>query len=509
MDRRKFVWSAGAVVAGVPARGWARVADEAMVLRVDEAQVLAQVPLDFVGLSYESQQLSDPTFFSAANKALIPFFRTLSAHGVLRLGGNTSANSWWKPTASSVKPEFSHVRHVVEDGVPSDKLAYAITPESIVNLKAFLDATGWRAIYGLNLANGTPEAAAEEAAFVAKTLGAKLLYFQVGNEVDLFDRSVRPKGWTVDEYFAEWLRFARAITERVPAAQFSAPDVSGKMSWVSRFAELLKATENAPKVAAITHHYYVGGPPSDPKLTREKMLGVDPRVAHDAEIVTAAAKELGARVRLTESNTSYHGGKPGVSDVFASTLWAGEYALMLARDGYAGLNLHGGGGKQVADSLGGRLPGEALLPPGSEWHPSPFYTPIADAEKGGYAAEPVYYGLLLADYFAGCAIVRVDLAGAPAGVHVFAARGESESARLGKIMRVAVINTTSTDLRVSLPVKDAKLERVTASGLDAKDVRFGGEEVLTSGKLREGHLEKVKGSEIVVRRESAVLVGWL
>src|ERR1035441_10357626 len=40
------------------------------------------VPRDYVGLSYETQQLSDPGFFSAANSGLIAQFRALAPHGV-------------------------------------------------------------------------------------------------------------------------------------------------------------------------------------------------------------------------------------------------------------------------------------------------------------------------------------------------------------------------------------------------------------------------------------------
>jgi hypothetical protein len=282
------------------------------------------------------------------------------------------------------------------------------------------------------------------------------------------------------------------------------------MAWVKRFAELLAATKDAPTVAAITHHYYVGGPPSDPKLTRAKLLSADPRVTRDSVAVLTAAKLVGAKARLTEGNTCYHGGKPGVSDVFAATLWASEYALTLASMGYAGVNLHGGGGKQVADSLGGKLPGELLLPPGSGWHPSPFYTPIASGPQGGYVAEPVYYGLLLADYFAGCTMVQAEVPGAPAGLLVFAARGDSKSARLGKVMRVALINTTEEDVRVKMSgYGKVEADRLTASALDAKDVRFGGGEVTAKGTLSGSKTERVKGDEVVVARGSAMLLGWL
>src|SRR5690348_4714377 len=63
-----------------------------------------QMPADFVGLSYEVQQLVDPTFFSSRNIGLVHAFKEISPHGVLRLGGNTSEFGYWKPAPDSPEP---------------------------------------------------------------------------------------------------------------------------------------------------------------------------------------------------------------------------------------------------------------------------------------------------------------------------------------------------------------------------------------------------------------------
>ena len=68
------------------------------------------MPVGFVGLSYEVQQLSDPAFFSAQNSGLIREFKALSSTGVLRLGGNTSEFAYWKP--SLTLPNQSILRSV-------------------------------------------------------------------------------------------------------------------------------------------------------------------------------------------------------------------------------------------------------------------------------------------------------------------------------------------------------------------------------------------------------------
>ncbi len=334
--------------------------------------------------------------------------------GVLRLGGNTSDVGWWKPTPESKRPPLPE--NVVLQTPPDEQspmaLSYSVTPEAVRNLRGFLDATGWTTLFGINLGTNTPERAAEEAVFVAKTLGSKLEYFQVGNEPDGFSRRFREKTtWTADRYFDEWLAAANAIRAHVPDAKFGLPDTAGNPHWSTVIADRWSAlpAEARPNIAALTHHYYFTGPPSNPNAVLEKLLKTNPHVSEVAATTRAAAEKIGTKYRMTEGNSCYKGGKPGFSDVFGATLWAADYVLELASLGYSGVNLHGGGGKEVAASLGGSLPGEALMPDPKAPHPRPFYTPIAEMDDK-YIAEPVFYGLKFAQYFAGAAMIPADLA---------------------------------------------------------------------------------------------------
>ena len=373
------------------------------------------IPADFVGLSYEVQQLVDPMFFSASNTGLIEQFKALSPNGVLRLGGNTSEFGYWKPTPESPEPEHPHTREVV--GEPRAKY-YSVTGEAVRNLAAFLKETGWTCLYGIGMGTNTPERAAAEAAFVAKTLGSRLQYFQIGNEADLFGHHLRdPKTWGVKAYLDEWLALARAIVARVPDAKFGIPDVASDVSWLTEIANEWPSIQNPPHVTRLTHHYYFGGPATNPAVNIPNLLkpATMARVQKTADVATAAAKKMDVRVRMTEGNTCYRGGKPGVSDVFAAALWSADYALLLASNNYSGINLHGGTGKSVANSVGGSLPGDALLkdqgatPEQIASHPHPFYTPIATfGDK--YELEPVGYGLKFAGSFAGATFLGGDLA---------------------------------------------------------------------------------------------------
>ncbi len=255
----------------------------------------------------------------------------------------------------------------------------------------------------------------DEAVFAAKVLGPKLEYFQVGNEADRFGSTIRdPKTW-----FCRYLLRRVAVRLQViranvlPGAQFGLPDTAGNPEWYAVVVNRLLALKDRPEVGALTHHYYFTGPPASPKANIASLLKADEHVAKLASDVSDAAAKLGegenstVAYRMTEGNSCYRGGKPGLSDVFAASLWAADYLLRLASLGYAGVNLHGGEGKMVAESLGGTLPGEELLSDPNAPNPRPFYTPIADV-NGKFIAEPVSFGMRLAQQFAGATMIKLD-----------------------------------------------------------------------------------------------------
>jgi hypothetical protein len=384
-----------------------------VTLKVSAETTGTEVPPDFVGLSYEVQQIADPSFFSAGNIGLVRQFRALAPAGVLRLGGNTSEFGWWKATPSSPEPEHPQTR--VVEGEPKPNY-YSVGPEAVRSLAEFLEASGWSCIYGIGMGTNKPERAAEEAGFVARTLGTKLQYFQIGNEADLFSRHLRdPKTWSVKTYLEEWITFARAVSARVPEAKFGMPDVASNVKWLTTIAELWPSIENPPQVTTLTHHYYFGGPATNPDVNIPNLLkpATMAKVQETAETATTAASRMGVRVRMTEGNTCFRGGKPGLSDVFAAALWAADYSLLLASNNYSGINLHGGTGAVIANGLGGFLPGDVLLkqqgqtPDQIASHPHPFYVPIA-VFGSEYVLEPVAYGLRFAGEFSGASFLKGD-----------------------------------------------------------------------------------------------------
>jgi hypothetical protein len=455
----------------------------------------ATVPANFVGLSYESQQLADPHFFSASNTGLVAHFKALAPAGILRLGGQTSEYSWWQPTPAAtepIRPERSGYT-----GSPSGSPSFPISAAAIDNLAKFLHATGWSCIYGLNLGNANAALDTAEAVYVANALGRHLEYFQIGNAVDLFPQNFRdPGSWSSQAYFAEWLAIARAVTEKVPNAKFGGPDVAGHPEWFAAFAASLAATPNPPSVVALSHHYFAGGPPDSSRMTIANLLnsgdlGTKQTIESAALYGTRAASALSAiephiALRMVEGNTCFAGGKPGLSDVFASSLWAADYLLHLASLGYAGVNLHGGTANSIAGSIGTELPGELLSPHFNE--PRPFYTPIAHT-KDGYVAEPVFYGMLFAQQFAGATFV--DVAFDPTFTPVNSAPGTIARVNAtayaairpdGKTI-IAVINKDLTnDLVVHITgAYPASILHLTASAPDATAVTFAHAAVSANG----------------------------
>ena len=507
ISRRRFLATVAMSVAAsrLRAQSAARV-----TLTIPAEATGPHMPEDYLGLSYEVQQLLDPTFFSAGNTGLIRQFKALSPLGVLRLGGNTSEFEWWKPGPESPEPEHLQTREV--EGEPKAQY-YPVTAEAVRNLAAFLRATGWTCLYGIGMGTNTPERAAAEAEYVAKTLGDRLQYFQIGNEVDLFSHHLRdPQTWNAKTYLDEWLAMARAVTKAVPSARFGMPDVAGNVGWLTEIAGIWPSIQNPPQVTTLTHHHYFGGPATNPEVNISNLLkpATMARVQKTADTATAAADKMGVRVRMTEGNTCYRGGKPGVSDVFAAALWSADYSLLLASNNYSGVNLHGGTGKSVANSVGGFLPGDVMLkdagatPAEIANRPHPFYTPIASFGDQ-YTVEPVAYGLKFAGALCGAQLVKADLTGQ------IQAGGVNATAYAAKLplgaMTVVILNKDAAqDLDVTLDFGVVKsgaveMEKLQAPAMDAREAHLTRDS--RHGALKQGRtavtVPHASGMRITVR----------
>ena len=464
MNRRSFLAHASAAAAAAcvaPSSLIAQATSEPLqaTLTLDRSQALATVPADFIGLSYELAQLANPAFFAANNKALIALFRELSSNGVLRLGGGTSEFTFFTTKESTAPPPFDAVGPDTSKNVKSDT---PITPQSLKNLRDFLDATNWRCLYGLNSARGPVANAVEEATHVQRILGPRLIAFQLGNEPDAWRRRYRPATWSYADYWMEWSAMHAAIVAKVPHAKFAGPDVSNKMDYVTGFAEDVK--KSVSDVVLLSWHYYAMGPAGAKGITLDKLLSPDPKLARALETAQAASRAAGIPFRMTEGNSCWNGGQPGVSDTLASALWAADVMLQFAAAGSAGVNFHGGG--------------------------NGYYTPIAGSLEAGFQRRPEFFGMELAKQFVGATIEQSTLTCADDRVSAFAARKSGAQMLL-------VINKTSQPVALRTTVRRAR-EQWLLSGpaIDAKD----------SITLTSGHAGRLRKGVLHVEPFSAVLI---
>jgi hypothetical protein len=442
MNRREFLYGAAATTMGI-AHGEAQ--GESIMIELSSSHAdWPTVPIDFVGLSYESGQLYNADYFALGNAALIKAFRELTPKGVLRLGGHLSNVTPWEGAGRNEPKQVRGVRHGIEDywewplvdpSVQKNKRGM-ITRAALRNLRGFLDAVDWRLMYGLNFASGSAARAADEAAAVHEILGNRLIAFVIGNEPDGFgeDPFFRDKDYAVTQYMAEWEAWVKTIRASVPDAQFAGPDTDGQVNtWVLEFARRTRG-----EAMMLTSHYYGMGPASAPGMTAERLLAkATPKLdAEIAAVQAARAAAGGTPYRMDEGNSCFGGGKAGVSDAYASTLWAADYMLRAACAGFAGVNLHGGG--------------------------SGIYTPVESSAENAVKARPVYYGMQLAQRFVGSRVVPCLLKTA---ANITAYQGIKQECTM-----LAVVNKGASAVEVSLPrpLHGAKRWEISGPALDAK-----------------------------------------
>jgi hypothetical protein len=415
---------------------------------------------DFIGLSYESAILSPGDYFAPDNAPMLGLLRTLGETGVLRIGGNTSERAVWNP------------------GAPPAPGTIPITPAAIDRLAATLRLAGWRLVYGLNLARGTPQAAADEAFHVSRALGPLLLAFQIGNEPDGFGRwtGVRPKGYDAAAFLAEWRLFHAAIRARVPNAVFAGPDVAGATDWVPAFAAAAPAG-----LVLLTRHYYADGPAGAPHVSLAKLLQSSEQIAPILQRLAGASRTYQLPYRLAETNSIFNEGQPGVSDTLGAALWGLELMFACAAAGCAGINFHAG---------------DHNLRPGL----NKAYTPIARGADGRLRAAPLYYAMLMFAQAARGSLVPARVESRPAELKAFAVRAPDGS------LRVCLINTHSGGaVRVAVDpgrrFAGVSVLRLAGPAIDATDgVTLGGAPVDASGRWAPAHYETAEraAGDIVV-----------
>jgi hypothetical protein len=319
----------------------------AMVV-VDRAMHRGHLTPDFAGLSYEKTHLTD-RFFTGDNAALIALFKLLGSSS-LRIGGNAVDLSSWQPDAPPAPA-----------GMPSAKIGSA----GVDDLAAFVNATGWKVIYGLNLKTSNPTAAAAEAEYAAGKLGDQLYGFEIGNEINQFG-----DGYPATK--AHWEMLASGVKAALPDARFVGPAVYGSIgTWAVPFAR-----DEASLLTMVTQHYYLGAAGG---ATVAQLLA-DGKYDGECRQLQAAtsANNIKDSYRFAEANSYFNHGQPGVSDTLGAALWSIDFMLASAGLGANGVNFHGGGPGQDLKHLEGFT-----------------YTPIDETGSKVTGVKAMFYGMLL------------------------------------------------------------------------------------------------------------------
>ena len=408
----------------------------------------AAVPEDFLGLSFELSSVPELAGYSSRGD-LVSLLRSLG-HGVMRFGG-ISADTETAWVAEGAAPAWAHT---------------TIGPQQLAGIASLAHATGWRVLLTVNLGHDEPAVAAQEARAAQSLLGASLEGIAIGNEPDRYVADgLRSTPWSFVDYLSEVAAYRAAIVAAAPGVQIIGPDASSgglSVTWVTE-----TATGEHP--ALLTEHYYPLTRCEAYAPTLGDLLSPLTR-AHETAFLAqlaATARASGIPLRMAETNNVSCRGQPGVSNVFASALWATDYLARAMTSGVVGINFH--------DLIG---------EPDS-------YSPLVAADPqrlaaGALHANPEWYALLLARSVLGDQPIRTSVAGGDQTLTAAAFLSSSGN------LHIVLVNFQPTGaaqrvvtLRLPRPFRAGPILRLSAPGLRAKTgVTLGGRAVAGNGVWR-------------------------
>ncbi|MFZ1993984.1 MAG: glycosyl hydrolase family 79 C-terminal domain-containing protein, partial [Solirubrobacteraceae bacterium] len=476
-----------------------RPGDPKVTVSVSDREVGAPIAAGFLGFSFEFQGVraytgSDPAH---VNPVLVQLIRNLTPGQapLLRIGGNST-----------------DVSYVVGPGVkPLPYQGYRLTPSWMATTGALAKALDARMIMGLNLAADDPALdAAELRDYVAALPAGSIEAVEIGNEPNVYNKitvyrtaagdpfHARPRSFGYPAFRRQFQRIAnRTLSLRLAAPALAAGPLPGRGSWVNTVADLLRRT---PRISIMTVHRYplrnCYVPPRSSQfptvshlLSRYATVGLADSLKRWIDIAHAQHRQL----RVDELNSVACRGKAGVSDAFASALWATDALFGLARAGVDGIDMH-------------TLPDTA-------------YELFAFSRRDGRweaRVRPVYYGLQLFAQAApaGARLLSVSRRGADSGLSVWGTRAPDHQVRVVLINKSQTRGKTVT-LRLPAGVGGtATVERMLAPSAHAKrGVTIGGRTygaTTQTGGLRmlEAAPARIVGGRVTlsVPRASAALV---
>jgi hypothetical protein len=326
---------------------------------VDRAHPGAASPQGFIGLSFEMSALAQMARYSDRGD-LVAMLRSLGP-GLLRFGGaSADTRIAWTDALTPRPPWATNVVDV----------------DDLRGLAALASASGWHVVLTVGIVHFEPQAAAREVAAAKDALGGWLAGIEIGNEPNAYaQHAARAEPWGFAPYAEEVAAYRGAIEAAAPGIAIYGPDVSGS----SAFEAWGPGEAVTEQPALLTGHHYPLGceqqpPPSITRLLSPRIRAKEAGSLRRYVRISAAAN---VPFRLDETNSVSCGGVSGISNTFASALWAAGFLAQAMASGVAGVNMHG----HPANCQG--------------------YSPVCAAgpfelSTGQLAAQPEWYGLLMA-----------------------------------------------------------------------------------------------------------------
>ncbi len=340
------------------------------------------VPAMFMGYSIEwgliGRMLENRHGRFATLAKSINDLEAFTGPALLRIGGNSEDEAAYDLPADGHLPKFVHIN---------------IVPKTLQRMRELAKTTGCKYVIGLNLGVNQPLLAVRLVKVAERFVGRRhIMAFEIGNESDFLGRFGRWwKHNSYGMYLRRWTRYYHAIAPYLGSKiKIEGPAFGGE-GWFKHLPDFLHREHTRLSMVSL-HRYPLGAPIANPHSPQFASI------AHLLERNTAAqfAREMRGvlhmaapyhlPVRFGEMNSAWGGGKKGVSNTFASTLWAATTLLDIARVGGAGVNLHM---SQGIDQFSGWY-GPLRFGPGGRLHFMPeFYGMLAAADVMQRGGRPV------------------------------------------------------------------------------------------------------------------------
>jgi hypothetical protein len=347
---------------------------------IDRTHLGPTVPPDFLGLSFEMSSL--PQMARYADRGdLVTLLRSLGP-GVLRFGGVSADTRIAWTDNRTARPAWA-------SGV--------VDVEDFRQLARLAAASGWRVVFTLGLVHFEPQAAAREAVAVKAALGPWLEAFELGNEPNAYAlHSMRAEPWSFAQYSEQISEYRASIEAAAPGIPLWGPDVSGSSAYETWGPG--EVVDQHP--AMLTGHHYPLGCEQKPAPSITRLLSQPIRAREIASVrrYVSISQSGGLPFRLDETNSVSCGGTAGISDTFASALWAAGFLPQVMSLGAAGVNLHGNVSRCTGYS--------PICAPGPE-----------ELATGELVAQPIWYALLMMKGLVGDRPLATSVVRAPKSVN--------------------------------------------------------------------------------------------